>query len=315
MAQHRRDSLRINVLNYRLAGGDTLVMFAADTLSAIRKYAQWYNLEFRTKACDSAQVSYSPIEFPVNQADSTLVDSVPQDSLVRHFLAYHNVRFFHRDMQGKCDSFIYIVSDSLGEMHHDPIIWNENNQITAERIDIRQKNNQIHQVELVEAAFVATADDSLRDFFNQIKGVNMIIHFANNNIYRMDVFRSGQTVYYMWDKNKISGVQKGASDDIVIFLRNSKVYKIDYLTKTATDIIPPKEIKTEELMLRGFSWQSALRPQSRWEICQRHVIPSFREESSKIPVPLFLIYDHIIAIEKSSVPYQYPQESGILMLK
>ncbi|GHT68917.1 hypothetical protein FACS189452_09260 [Bacteroidia bacterium] len=314
-SQHRRDSLRINVLNYRLAGGDTLVMFAADTLSAIRKYAQWYNLEFRTKACDSAQVSYSPIEFPVNQADSTLIDSVPQDSLVRHFLAYHNVRFFHRDMQGKCDSFIYIVSDSLGEMHYDPIIWNENNQITAERIDIRQKNNQIHQVELVEAAFVATADDSLRDFFNQIKGVNMLIHFANNNIYRMDVFSSGQTVYYMWDKNKISGVQKGAGDDIVIFLRNSKVYKIDYFTKTAADIIPPKDIKTEELRLRGFSWQSALRPQSRWEICQRYVIPSFRKESSKIPVPLFPIYDRIIVIEKSSVPYQYPQEAGILMLK
>ncbi|GHT10636.1 hypothetical protein AGMMS4956_02330 [Bacteroidia bacterium] len=248
--------------------------------------------------------------------DTLTTDSLvaePQDSLLRFFEAYYNVRFFHPDMSGKCDSFIYRENDSVGEMHYAPVIWNADNQMTAERIDIYQKNNQIHQVELVEAAFLAAADDSIRQFFNQIKGVNMVGHFANNDLYRIDVFSAGQTIYYMRDKGKISGVNKASSTDIVISLKDRKIQKIDYITQPEADVIPPREIreKVSELKLRGFSWQSAIRPQSRWEICRRTVKSSLRWQYSLLPEPTFAVYELILKKEKSKEKFKYPQEAGV----
>ncbi|GHU95269.1 hypothetical protein FACS1894156_4630 [Bacteroidia bacterium] len=248
--------------------------------------------------------------------DTLTTDSLaaePQDSLLRFFEAYYNVRFFHPDISGKCDSFIYKANDSLGEMHYLPVIWNADNQMTAERIDIHQKNNQIHQVELVEAAFLAAADDSIRQFFNQIKGVNMVGHFANNDLYRIDVFSAGQTIYYMRDKGKISGVNKASSTDIVISMKDRKIQKIDYITQPEADVIPPREIraKVSELKLRGFSWQSAIRPHSRWEICRRTVKPSRRHECSLFPLPTFAVYELILNKEKSKEKFKYPKEAGL----
>jgi hypothetical protein len=262
--------------------------------------AAHYGLTFFNKEDTTAGLS----------ADTIAVDTIAQDSMVKHFMAYRNVRFYHRDMQGKCDSFIYIVSDSAGEMHQQPVIWNENNQISAERIDIRQKNGEIHQVELTTAAFVAAVDDSVQDFFNQIKGVSMLIHFAHNNIYRMDVFSGGQTVYYMRDNGKLSGVQKGASTDMVIRMKNKQIQKIDYLAKPETDIIPPRDIKVEDMILKGFDWQPQLRPRSRWEICSRSIYTSFRSESAQIVPPLFPVYEQILQIEQTATPYRYPDGAG-----
>ena len=118
----RRDSALIAGLRRRLAGDTTP---APPETPPIERLAAIYGLTFRSKTDSSTGLAYSPLDLP---ADSAPPDTAAQDTMVRHFIAYRNVRFFHKDMQGKCDSFIYIVSDSMGEMHRLPVVWSDNNQ-------------------------------------------------------------------------------------------------------------------------------------------------------------------------------------------
>lgn len=226
-------------------------------------------------------------------AESVKEEPAHQDSLHRFFEAYNNVLFYHPEVQGKCDSFSYTVHDSLGEMFFDPVIWNQENQMTANKINILQRNNQIHQMELIEAGFITSVDDSLKSYFNQVKGRDIVAHFRDNDLYEIEVFGNGQTIYYLRDKDKLSGINKSLSTDIVIAVENRKIQRINYITDPKSDILPPKNIEVKDLMLRGFSWRSNIRPVSRYEVSTRSIRPSIREKTRLIERPIFPITNRI----------------------
>ena len=51
-------------------------------------------------------------------------------------LAYNNVSFYKSDLQGKCDSLRYSYSDRIMQMLIEPVIWNEENQMTSDSIHL-----------------------------------------------------------------------------------------------------------------------------------------------------------------------------------
>src|SRR5688572_17745422 len=55
-------------------------------------------------------------------------DTITQD---RFWMAYHGVRIYKRDLQGKCDSLVYRSSDSTINFYNEPILWSDANQLTA----------------------------------------------------------------------------------------------------------------------------------------------------------------------------------------
>ncbi len=50
--------------------------------------------------------------------------------------AYHHVKFFNKDLQGCCDSMTYHVEDSLLTMYYNPVIWSEENQMSADTMRV-----------------------------------------------------------------------------------------------------------------------------------------------------------------------------------
>jgi lipopolysaccharide export system protein LptA len=73
------------------------------------------------------------------------IDSVIKDTIVRkpktenrnqHLFAYHKVKFFKKDLQGKCDSLIYSLNDSTMRLFGSPTLWSEENQLTADSIQV-----------------------------------------------------------------------------------------------------------------------------------------------------------------------------------
>ncbi|MDR1227363.1 MAG: hypothetical protein LBK47_10805 [Prevotellaceae bacterium] len=294
---------------------DDTMFFRADTLKLLSVPNPLYYAQDTLPAADS--ISSDSILQHVAVADSirpvfadtvapTAADTAKPDSLLRFFVAYPEVRFFHPQLQGRCDSFVYIQKDSLAEMFYDPVLWNQNNQLSAEKIEILQKNNQIHTMELMEAAFITAVDDSLKQFYNQIKGINILARFRNNDLYKIDVYGSGQTVYYMREGIKLSGVNKASSTDMEIFVKNRKIQKINYISNPESTILPPKQIEVQELMLKGFSWRSTLRPPTRQSVCSRVVVPSFRAESAAIPLPLFTITKRIDELKNTNTRFVMP---------
>lgn len=67
------------------------------------------------------------------------------DSLGREMQAYPNARFYRVDLQGVCDTMHYVSNDSTIYMKNDPVIWNEDNQVMGDRIDVLLNDSTIEK--------------------------------------------------------------------------------------------------------------------------------------------------------------------------
>lgn len=183
----------------------------------------------------------------------------------RNYFAYHHVKFFKPDLQGKCDSLIYSASDSTLRFYDQPVIWSGVNQLTADSITIQVANDKIDRLNLYNSSFISSKEDSLR--YNQIRGKIMTGYFTDNKLYKILVRGNGQTIYYGKDKeDKMIGVNRADCTDLNIFVKEGKVEQITLMNKPEATFFPIKELDPRELLLKGFSWQSDKQPLSKEDI-------------------------------------------------
>jgi len=195
-------------------------------------------------------------------ADSTIVEK-PKDA--RLVLAYRKVRFFRNDFQGKCDSLVYWSKDTTIQLYTDPVVWSNNNQLTAKFIEMVNRSKDPDEVKMNDDAFIISMeDDSLR--FNQIKGKNMTGFIRRNELYRINVNGNGQSNYYARDKDGIIGLNKAESSNITIYLNNGKVQKITFIKSPEGELKPMANIDEGDKILPGFKWMEGIRPKSKKDI-------------------------------------------------
>lgn len=192
--------------------------------------------------------------------------SLPDTLDEKIVLAYYKVKFYRSNMQGKCDSLVYLTGDSVIQLHHEPILWSENKQITADYIQIFMKNRQIHHMEMTGSAFIAMNVDSGTQKFNQIKGRDMVAYFRDNDIYRVDVNGNGQTVYYPVDGEEYVGVNIDESSNIKIYIEENRIKRINKITTISGALYPLGEAPEDELTLKGFAWHEQHRPKTKHDI-------------------------------------------------
>ena len=50
--------------------------------------------------------------------------------------AYYKVKIFRTDLQVMCDSLVYVEADSAFDFYGEPVLWSDENQLTASHIRI-----------------------------------------------------------------------------------------------------------------------------------------------------------------------------------
>lgn len=182
----------------------------------------------------------------------------------RILYAHYGVKFFKPDMQGKCDSLVFSYQDSILRMFKKPVIWNEENQLTAEYIEILTGNGKVKRLDMYEVAFIISKEDS--SFFNQIKGKKIVGHFVANELKKIEVFGNGQTIYYPVEKKGYIGVNRADCTDMVIYTEDKKVSRITFITKPEATLYPLFELPAKELLLKDFIWRQTERPLTKEDI-------------------------------------------------
>jgi len=186
-------------------------------------------------------------------------------TLQRTWMAYHGVRIYKKDLQGKCDSLVYRSSDSTLNFFVNPVIWSEANQLTADFISMQMANSEISELRLFNSAFIISAEDSVR--YNQIRGRDMTGYFTDNNLRSIHVEGNGQSVYYTRNsKKQFTGVNRADCSDMLIQIDDNKINSITLINKPDATLYPIDELSPQELKLKGFSWLEAERPISKEDI-------------------------------------------------
>ena len=113
-------------------------MCLQDTAQKVMLEGQYGFYNERTEyafATDSARfLEYSQGDTLYLHADTLEMMSI--DSTAREIKAFYGVRFYRTDMQGVCDSMQFNTRDSILYMYRDPILWNEQYQISGDTIVI-----------------------------------------------------------------------------------------------------------------------------------------------------------------------------------
>ena len=194
----------------------------------------------------------------------------------RNLFAFHHVKMFRSDLQGKCDSLVYSYADSTIRMYTSPVLWSGLNQLTADSITIQTANSKIDKMYLVNSSFIVSRADSMQEGildslrFNQIRGKNMTGYFNDNKLYQILVNGNGQTIYYGKNKKeKNFGVNRADCSDLIIRVNENKVQQISLLNEPDGTLYPINELPTKELRLKGFIWKDSERPKTKDEIYLR----------------------------------------------
>jgi len=184
---------------------------------------------------------------------------------IRSVYAYYKVKFFKPDLQGMCDSLVWLSKDSAMVMYHDPVVWSGKNQLTADSIRLVIKNGMADTMALYNSAFLISQDDTGK--YNQIKGRDMAGYFKKNELYKIRVLGNAETVYWAREEDKtLIGIQKAYSSDMLIFINENQVKSITYLGSTTGTIFPEKDVSPYDLKLKNFRWVENRRPRTRNDI-------------------------------------------------
>ena len=189
----------------------------------------------------------------------------------KSFYAFNNVQLFQNDMQGICDSLAYNFKDSLIRLYYDPVIWNGENQITGDTIEILSFDNKLQKLFIRRNGFIVSLTDSAPLRYDQIKGRNLVGYFKDGKMDIIHVLGNGQTIYYAKESDgKYSGVNKAICSNIKVTFKDAKVERIKFITLPEAIFYPLNDFPDSESKLEKFKWRETDRPKSKKSLSGRN---------------------------------------------
>ena len=221
-------------------------------------------------ATDSAYVvDYSQSDSLFLHGDSLMMMT---DSIYKDIKAYYNVRFFRNDMQGVCDSMNYVQRDSVLYLLGNPVIWNGENQVLGDRIDIHLNDTAIDMAHVRDYA-LAIQSRQKDGQYNQISGRDMKIYFDENKLKHLLVDGNAESLYYLVEGDSIGsiiGLNRTESAFLSMDFVDDELAKLKLWPTTKAVVTPLSLLTPTEAVLKGFMWLDYLRPKYNMDIFRRN---------------------------------------------
>lgn len=206
--------------------------------------------------------------------------SQPDSSGADVIKAYHGVKIFKSDLQGKCDSLVYTKADSTMRMFRKPVLWSQQNQISGDSIALAIAGNDLDRLIVRGNAFIISDAEAKGDSikgnglrYNQIKGRNLTGLFVENDLRHVYIEGNGQVVYFPTDDKKEKpvavGHNKGECSNIFITIENNALQRIRLETETNSVFTPLKMANSSTFRLDNFHWFGEHRPETADDIFRR----------------------------------------------
>ncbi len=177
----------------------------------------------------------------------------------RKVIAQPEVRFFRRDLQGRCDSMSYEGRDSTIRLFQDPVLWSGSDRISGDTIRMRMDSSGIRQVEIPAHPFMSSQKNP--PYFDQMKGRRMKALFdENDRIRRIEIRGKGRTLHFPEEDGKkkegtgLIGMNRTASADINIRFREGEMHSVHFIDEPTGTLYPMDRLDKGMIRLAGFEW-------------------------------------------------------------
>lgn len=224
--------------------------------------------------------------------DSTAVAADSVRGIVAHTrvdtthvaVVYPRVRFYRSDIQGVCDSMRFTERDSMMRMFVSPVLWNEDRQVSGNRIDFKLNDSTIERAILPDYGF--TAQHIEGEHYNQLSGKEMIAWFEGGELCRLDINGNVEIIMYPEESDStINKIVNAESSFLTATFRGRTTERIKLWPETTGTATPLFIARKTLYYLPKFVWHEGVRPMSPSDV---FVIPEAMErmmEAAGRPAP------------------------------
>ncbi|MDX5583669.1 MAG: OstA-like protein [Aureibaculum sp.] len=196
--------------------------------------------------------------------DTLLITGNPEKRILR---AFHRVKFFKKDLSGKCDSIHTDQQSGLTQLFKNPVLWSQDTQITGDSIHLisNPKTEKLDSLKVLQHAFIIQKDST---GFNQIKGRKILGKFIDNDLHDINVIGNSESILFLRNDNDNSliGIDKTTCSSIFIELKNNEILSTIYYTNPDGETKPPSIYPEDERLFKGFIWRENERPFNKEDI-------------------------------------------------
>lgn len=192
-----------------------------------------------------------------------------KDSIYNEAIAWRGVRFYREDVQGLADSLVYSSRDSIIHLTNEPVVWQENQQFSAEEIRILTENQDVKEVHLERSALSIERVDRL--YFNQLSGKEIIAYVDSSELRRVYVNGNAETIYFIQEEKDSHwiGANRTESSYVNIYIKDRKADRIVLTPSSSGEFHPTHMIEDEFVYLPHFFWLDAHRPKQPEDVFLR----------------------------------------------
>ena len=228
----------------------------------------WENTGYALCTDSAVAIDYSQGDSLYVHADTLKVVTfnIETDSVYRKIHAYHHVRAYRTDVQAVCDSLVYNSLDSCMTMYFDPIVWNYNQQLLGDQIDVFMKDSLINRAHVIGNAFSIQQLKSDTTLFNQVSSKEMFAFFVDGKIHETQAKDNVLIGYFFEEGDSVAIIYNyQETTEMRMFLKDRKLERV-WTPKTSGTMYPPNQIPSDKKHLEGFAWYNDVRPLNRYDI-------------------------------------------------
>lgn len=182
------------------------------------------------------------------------------------FIAIDSVKIWRGELSAVCDYAIY--NKSLGKIvtsirnEFQPLFWYSENLAYGDSVEIFVEENKIKFINIFQDAFLISKDTLIENRFNQMNGLFIQLRFEPDTLSKQNKLRevfivgNALSIYYLYDENEPSGLNKSSSDSALIVIENNKVVEVKLFGSPEGEYHPEEKVvgKEKDFLLSGFKW-------------------------------------------------------------
>lgn len=235
----------------------------------LRQYSDSDTLWLHGRYIEAFRVITTTEVMPETAAADSVMMTTRTDSLrtdTSHVaVVYPRVRFYRSDMQGVCDSMRYTQADSMLRMYVNPVVWNEEQQIFGNIIELHLNDSTIEEAILPDQGFAAQLIE--HPHYNQISGKEMRAWFEKNELRKLDINGNVELIMYPEESDStINKLVSAQSSFLTATFRGRTTEYIKMWPETTGQATPLFIAKKSSYFLPKFKWFGDMRPSSPEDI-------------------------------------------------
>lgn len=185
--------------------------------------------------------------------------NINTDSVHRAMQAYNHVRMYRKDIQGVCDSLVYLTKDSMMIMYKDPILWTGEQQLLGEEIQAFMNDSTVDSIYVLRQTLSCERMDSLH--YNQVAGHEMHSYMRDGELWMTHVIGNVIVNYHPLDDDSLMvAMNHMESTEMKMFMGDDRKVSRIWMPAATGTFYPVSMIPSDIRFLENFRWFDYVRP-------------------------------------------------------